>query len=206
MSEQQPDRGSDDAVHALLGQAKALAPKDPKAALALLEKSPAPAHALYHHAFGALCLRIGRVDDAVAAFETAVKLLPEVPDLKANLGGALLARARPLKAGDPPVWTDVERACAVLQEAVSGRPLFAEAGATLVFALELLGRTAEAVVVADENLARFPDDPGTLLNKASALKSLGRRDDARSSLERVVARHPDHPAAAAAAQALARLG
>jgi tetratricopeptide (TPR) repeat protein len=205
MTEQQPDRRADDAVHALLGEAKALAAHDPGAALALLEKSPAPGHGLYHHAFGALCMRVGRIHDAIAAFEQAVKILPEVADLKANLGSALLARARPMKAGDPPLLTDVERACAVLQEAVAGRPLFAEAGATLVLALELLGRADEAVIVADNNLARFPDDPGTLINKASALKALGRRNDARSSLQRMLARHPDHPAAGAAQVALGRL-
>lgn len=206
MSETKPDRSADDAVHALLAQAKTLAAKDPKAAIALLEKSGSPQHGLYHHAFGALCLRVGRVDDAVAAFETAVALLPDVADVKANLGGALLARARPTKPGEAPRRADVERAVAVLHEAVAGRPLFAEAGATLVFALELLGQSAEAVVAADENLVRFPDDAGTLLNKASALKSLGRTDAAKQTLAVVVAKHPGHPAAAAATQALARLG
>jgi predicted Zn-dependent protease len=170
MSEQQPDRHADDAVHALLKEAKALAAKDPAAALARLERQPCPGHGLYHHARGALCLRVGRLDDGVAALEEAVRLLPEVADVRANLGAALLARARPKTPG----------------------------GA--------LGRDDDAVAAADANLARFPDDVATQFNKASALKAGGRVDDARAVLRSLVERHPQHPAARAASDALTRLG
>lgn len=206
MTEHAPNRAADDVVHALLAEAKALAATNPVAALALLERQPQPTQGLYHHARGALCLRVGRVDDAVAALEEAVRLLPDVADVRANLGAALLARARPPTPGGAPRRDDVARAVVELERAVAARPLFADAGASLVLALELCGRVDDAIAAADANLGRFPDDAATLFNQASALKAAGRVDDARAVLQGLVARHPQHPAASAASAALARLG
>jgi tetratricopeptide (TPR) repeat protein len=206
MTEHAPNREADDAVHALLAEAQALAATNPTAALALLERQPQPARGLYHHARGALCLRVGRVDDAVLALEEAVRLLPDVADIRANLGAALLARARPQAPGGAPRRADVDRAVVELERAVAGHPLFADAGASLVLALELVGRRDDAIAAADANLARFPDDAATLFNKASALKAAGRVDEARATLQGLVARQPQHPAARAAEAALARLG
>lgn len=206
MSEQQPDRSADDAVHALLAEAKTLAARDPAAALALLERQPHPTHGLYHHARGALCLRVGRIDDGVAALDEAVRLLPDVADVRANLGAALLARARPPTPAAAVRRDDVARAVRELEQAFAARPLFADAGASLVLALELAGRANDAVAVADANLGRFPDDAATLFNKASAQKAAGRPGDARATLEALVAKHPQHPAAKAASAALTRLG
>jgi tetratricopeptide (TPR) repeat protein len=151
-------------------------------------------------------LRVGRLDDGVAALEEAVRLLPEVADVRANLGAALLARARPKTPGGALGRDDVARAVVELEQAVAARPLFADAGASLVLALELAGRVDDAVAAADANLARFPDDVATQFNKASALKAGGRVDDARAVLRSLVERHPQHPAARAASDALTRLG
>ena len=205
MSEQQPDRRADDAVHALLAEAKTLASRDPVAALALLERQPHPDHGLFHHARGALCLRVGRVDDAVFALEEAVRLLPDVADIRANLGAALLARARPPTPGAAIRRDDVVRAVRELEQACAARPLFADAGASLVLALELVGRAHDAIAAADANLVRFPEDAATLFNKASALKAAGRIEDARATLKALVEKQPQHPAAKAASAALTRL-
>jgi tetratricopeptide (TPR) repeat protein len=206
MTERAPDRADDDAVHSLLAEARALATTSPAEALALLERHPHPAQGLYHHARGALCLRVGRLDDAVAALDEAVHLLGDVADVRANLGAALLARARPTTPVAAIRRDDVERAVVELERAVAARPLFADAGASLVLALELTGRADDAIVAADDNIARFPDDAATLFNKASALRAAGRIDEARAVLEALIARQPLHPAARAASAAIARLG
>jgi tetratricopeptide (TPR) repeat protein len=205
MSEQRPDRSADEAVHALLAKAKALATTNPSAALAMLEREPHPRHGLYHHARGALAVQVCRFDDAVASLEEAVRLLPDVADVRANLGAALLARARPLSSSGQLGIADVARAVTELESAFRSRPHTADAGASFVLALELAGRPDDAIAIADENLRRFPDDATTLFNRASALHAAGRLVEARTTLETLVARHQEHPVGDAARAALARL-
>jgi predicted Zn-dependent protease len=205
MSEQRPDRRADEAVHALLSRAKAVATTNPTAAWAMLDGEPHPDHGLYHHARGALAVQLGRFDDAVASLEEAVRLLPDVADVRANLGAALLARARPRASGEPVVGADLLRAVSELDRAFRSRPQTAEAGAHLVFALELAGRPADALAIAEENLRRFPGDMATRFNSASALKAVGRLDEARSVLETLVGQHPEHQIGLAAQHALTRL-
>ncbi|MBM4280704.1 MAG: tetratricopeptide repeat protein [Deltaproteobacteria bacterium] len=192
-------RAAADSLHALLQQARARAPRDPQGALALLDGAGRD-DGLLHHARGALLARLGRVDDAVAALERAVAALPDVADVAANLGAALLQQARAQQGAAQRVT--LERARALLHDVVARRPLFADAGAALVLAHELLGDTAQAVAAADANLQRFPEDAATLFNRASALRAAGQRDAARATLQRLVAAHPDF---APAQDALRRL-
>jgi protein O-GlcNAc transferase len=193
-------RAADDALHALLARARALSSKKPAEALALLDDSGRD-DGLLHHARGALLARLGRVDDAVAALERAVHALPDVADVGANLGAALLqqARQRDGAARD----ASLARAHDVLVDVVGRQPMFAEAGAALVLVLELRGDPQAALAAADDNLRRFPDDAPTLFNRASALKAAGRVDDARVALQQLLARHPGFTPAQ---DALRRLG
>jgi tetratricopeptide (TPR) repeat protein len=195
-------RAADDAVHALLARARALADRDPAAALAILDAERHDDAGLDHHARAALCLRLGRLDDAVAAAERATSLLPDVVDVRANLGAALLQRAR----GLPPGLAAVAAAAArdVLAAVVAQGPRFADAGAALVLAHELGGDPVAAVAAADENLRRFPGDAVTTFNKASALRAAGRVDEARAILQALVDARPDFVPAVAALRRLAR--
>lgn len=200
MPAEHANRAADDAVHALLARARAGAARDPRAALAVLDAEPHDDNGLFHHARAALCLRVGRVDDAVVAAERAAALLPDVVDVRANLGAALLQRARIMR-GDEARAT-AKRACEVLLDVVAGGAHFADAGAALVVAHELCGDTAAAIAAADENLRRFPGDAVTTFNKASALRAGGRVDDARALLQVLAAARPPF---APAVEALARL-
>jgi predicted Zn-dependent protease len=183
-------------------RARDVAARDPAAALALLQKVPDEAEGLVHHARSALLLRVGRVDDAVASAERAVALLPDVPDVAANLGAALLQRVRGLDGA--PAREAAGRARAVLAGVVAAGPRFPEAGASLALACELAGDATAALAAADENLRRFPDDVATHFNRASALKALGRIDDAVAVLRALAARQPTFAPAQEALQRLAR--
>jgi tetratricopeptide (TPR) repeat protein len=202
MGERDVDRGASAATHALLARARDVAARDPPAALALLQNAPDEGDGLLHHARSALLLRLGRADDAVAAAERAVALLPDVPDVAANLGTALLHRVRGLDGA--PAREAARRARDLLAGVVAAGPRFPEAGASLALACELAGDAQAALAAADENLRRFPDDVGTHFNRASALKALGRIDDAVSVLRALVARHPAFAPAHEALQRLAR--
>jgi predicted Zn-dependent protease len=187
------DRSAADAVHALLARARSLAERDPAAALELLDGERHDDDGLFHHARAALCLRTGRIDDAVAAAARASALLPDVVDVRANLGAALLQRVRGLR-GDAAKAAAV-RARDVLVDVVARGPRFPDAGAALVLAHELCGEPAAAIAAADDNLRRFPGDPVTSFNKASALRAAGRVDDARAILQALAgARPPFAPA------------
>jgi Flp pilus assembly protein TadD len=57
-----------------------------------------PTFAGVHNELGVTLADLGRLDEAVAAFRTAIRLFPEVPELHANLGRALLAAGRTVEA------------------------------------------------------------------------------------------------------------
>lgn len=188
MTDPRANRAAADAVHALLARARPLADRDPVAALALLDADRHDDNGLFHHARAMLCLRAGRIDDAVVAAERACALLPDVVDVRANLGAALLQRARTCRGDD--ARAAAARARDVLVDVTARGAHFADAGAAVVLAHELCGDTAAAVAAADDNLRRFPGDTATLFNKASALRAGGRVDEARAILQALAGAKP----------------
>ena len=160
----------------------AFAAKSPRDALKILDDARAAAPALdeaavFFHARANVFVGLDRLDDAVAAADRACDLEPGVPDFAGNLGAALVRRFR--ARGDK---NDLELARRALEAAVDLGPRTPEVRSTLAVVLDQLGQPARALVVCDDNLRDFPDDAVTLMNRAAALKSLGRLDEVRATL------------------------
>jgi Flp pilus assembly protein TadD len=51
-----------------------------------------------HNELGVTLAELGRLDEAIAAFRAAIRLFPEVPELRTNLGRALLSSGRAQEA------------------------------------------------------------------------------------------------------------
>lgn len=133
---------------------------------------------------GALALRSNDVDGAVTFFEHAVDVDPEIAEYWANLGSALLARAR---GGNAAAGT---RALEVFETALRWAPKQAEVWASYAVALLLAGKKELALKACDDALARAPDHPAATFNRAAVLAALGREREALTVLDALVKAQP----------------
>ena len=127
---------------------------------------------------GAAQARLGRLGDAVAAFERAIALAPNQPDAHANRANALVELGRPAQALEA-----YDRALAL-------RPDHAEALAGRATAMRALGRPAEALAAAEAALARRPDLAEAHNARGTALFDLGHAEDALAAYDQAIARNP----------------
>lgn len=186
--------------------------RGPDAALRVLEAAPEALACFgsFQYARGALLVRIGQLDEGIAALEEACALEPEVPEVASNLGAALLSRAQ---AGGPEglsseaAQRDLERALEVLEAAARQAPKLADVYANLGRALTLKGQLPAALLAFDRGLALDEAHVPTLYNKAAALHALGDDESSLACLEGILAVAPGFaPARESRERALRRLG
>jgi tetratricopeptide (TPR) repeat protein len=139
--------------------------------------------ALFANNLGNLFMKLGRMPEAVAAYEQASSLEPrwEPPLYSLGLAYARLwqldkaeaawRRAQSIQPGDPQIYSSLSR-------------LYAE-----------LGRYQDALAAADAALQRAPQLLWAHYNRAVALEGLGRYADARSAYERFLSLNPPQEAA-----------
>jgi len=156
-----------------------------------------PDHAEAWNARGLLTLERGDLAAATASFERATQLDPGDANAFANLGNALRAAGR---------GEDAERA---LRRAIALAPDWADPLNGLG-ALEVArGRAAEGLALFDRALALDPGRHEARLNRAIALDTLGRREDAAAAYREFLAATAREPGFAdqrrIAAALLARL-
>lgn len=176
---------------------------DAKGALALLDGAAPPlkTYGTWLYAHGALALRTGDVDGALRDFEAAVEREPELAELRANLGAALLEKA---KAGEAAA---LPRATTELERAVQLSPRLPNAHHNLGTARLLAGRAQAALDAFDAALKLDPRHVPTLYNRAAALHALGKEEAALKALDATLAVAPDFaPAQESRRNTLARLG
>lgn len=194
-----------DRLNALLAAAKRAEDSGKTAdALGLLEGSPPAlaAFATFHYARGSLLFRLGRVAEAVDAFEKTVALEPEVAEFASNLGAALTSRFQNDKAA-----ADLTRAVEVLEGAAALGPKLASTHNNLGHAYLLSGRYQEALEAFDRALAVDGKDVPTLFNRAATLHALGREEDCLKTLDHVLTVDPACvPAQQSRLSTLKRLG
>ncbi|MBE2250751.1 MAG: tetratricopeptide repeat protein [Myxococcus sp.] len=192
------------ALDALLDKARALENRgDLTGAVAALQAAPAAMkeRGLWQYARGALAFRQGQLEAAIAHFEKAVAVEPEVSEYRSNLGAALLEKAR---AGDA---TAAARALEVLKAALRWGPMLPEVHANYGLALLVAGRKEEALKACDDALALDPTHQTARYNRAAALSALDRPDDALQTLDALLAAAPHHAQALDSKQRLLqRLG
>ncbi len=127
---------------------------------------------------GDIHLRLGRPAEALAAFDTALRMMPRFPEAHANRGAALLHLGR------------LEDALAAEDRALQGRPDSAVAHFHRGDALRALGRRDEALAAYDRALTAQPAFPEALLRRGMALMEDNRAADALGDFGRLLALQP----------------
>jgi len=123
----------------------------------------------------------GRLDEAVARYEEALRLRPDYAEAHNNLGNALESMGR------------TPEAIAHLEEALRLKPDYAEAHNDLGIALSSAGRMPEAIAQYEEALRLKPDLFQASFNLGNALDSVGRTPEAIAQYEQALRVRPDDP-------------
>jgi tetratricopeptide (TPR) repeat protein len=129
---------------------------------------------------GVALAREGRVAEARAAYEEALRARPRYAEALAGLGALDLAEGRP------------EEAAARLRDALAAWPTNGEALANLGIALARTGKRDEALAAYDAARRLRPDLPEVLVNRAALLLDAGRAREAIADLDEAVRLRPDH--------------
>jgi tetratricopeptide (TPR) repeat protein len=125
----------------------------------------------------------GQVDEAVAWFERALELRPELAIAHGNLGSALI------QAGKP------EQALPHLKQAVALAPRNFRYHDLLGLALVDLNRGEEALACFRRAVELNPDVPKLRVNLGNALFAVGRMDEALAEYQAVLRMNPTNPRA-----------
>lgn len=141
----------------------------------VVRKSPGKTRA--HNNLGDIYFRTGRYGEAIAEFEKARGLKPDVKTFF-NLGSAYYKVGR------------YEEAEAELRTAIELKPEFADAHYNLASTLRALGRMDEAVSELEKTVSYQPDKWRARYNLGLAYQSAGRLDDARREFEAVISINP----------------
>jgi predicted O-linked N-acetylglucosamine transferase (SPINDLY family) len=226
-------RGELAAAEALYGEVLAREPAHPKAlhllGVVALQQGRAEAAARLiaravlgngadasaHFDLGCALLALKRSSEAVASFESALRLRPNYPQAYCNRGTALLALERPadalasfdralaLRADYPEALHNRGNALMALRRtaqaleayeaALKLRPQQLEIWNSFGTALARAGRLEEALEALGRVLAAAPRHVGALLNRGNVLLELDRPDEARECLERARLEAPNDP-------------
>lgn len=173
-----------------------------------------PSSFMAHNNLGALHLREGRIDRAIACFERSLALKPDHTHALANLANARLAQGRPdealslfsrvveLAPADAKGWSDLGHALEKTGRPEEAEPLYAKALALdgrLSETHFLLGRlrlargdTAAAARRLERALALHPDYIEALYHLGLVRLAEEKPGKAALCFERVVALAPDH--------------
>jgi tetratricopeptide (TPR) repeat protein len=177
-------------VEALHGLGVLLYGRGDAGALALLERAgqaaPARPDIAFNH--GLALLRAGRLAEAAARFQAAIRGKPDWPEAHYNLGN---------------VWRDLGEVAAAAREfrqALRLRPGYVQAEVNLGTLLRQQGKLDPALACYRRVLARHPDLPETRNNLGTVLLDLGDRPGAEAAFRQAISGKPDF------AEALGNLG
>ncbi len=166
---------------------------------------------------GLIAGREGRLDDAVAYFRESLRLSPDHPIALNNLGSAYRQQKRWNEANETyqrvlainpndadanyglgmvyAQQDDTARAFERLQQALKARPNYPEALNNLGILYLRTHRRDEAVVSFEQSIQAAPDFDQPYLNLARVHLIEGKKEAARSILEKLLTRNPNHPTA-----------
>lgn len=139
-----------------------------------------PASSTAHCNVGLALADLGRTTEAIAEFETALRLRPDYPDAHNNLGSALTQQGRPAEG--------VLHFEAVLRVA----PNNTQAHLNLGVALDLLQRGPEALSHYEAAARLKPELPTAQNNLGDALSRAGRTTEAIAHLEEALRLKPEY--------------
>jgi tetratricopeptide (TPR) repeat protein len=125
-------------------------------------------------------LALSRFEEAVAGYDKAIGLKPELAQAFVNRGHAMFGLNR------------FDEAIGSYDRALAISPGEHDAYVNRGVALASLSRWADALASYDSALVIHPDNINTLCNRGLALNALGRFGDALASFDRIVAIEPNH--------------
>jgi tetratricopeptide (TPR) repeat protein len=159
-------------------------------ALRALETAPEKERTgAWHYARGAMAVREGKLDEAVAELEKAVQREPEVAEYRSNLGAALLEK---VKAGDKAAS---RRALEELELAAQWGATLPDVYANLSFARLAEGNAVGALAAADVGIRLDGKHVPSLFNRAAALNALKQYGTCIDTLEEILKLSPGFPPA-----------
>ncbi len=132
----------------------------------------------------------GRLDEAVAAFEAAARLAPEVAGIHLNLGSAYYRLAQTRSDSVAAGW--LAEAAKRFEQGLALSPDLAAAKLNLAAAYSALGRHDEAVALLESARGTAADQADLLYNLAVAYSRLDRHKVALAAAEEALRRQPDH--------------
>jgi len=136
-----------------------------------------------HYREGIRLYNVGRFADAVAAFDLALLMAPDVAAIHYGRGNSLVMQHK------------VEDGLAAYQRCLALDPGHIAASYNRGRALVQLRRWRDALQALEEFLERQPDVADAWNNRAGVLQALGRQEDALRSLRQVLKLRPDNPRA-----------
>ena len=176
----QTDPANADALHWL--GVLMLQAGQPADSLPLLEKAATlrPDDAAFQYNLGHASLGSRKIDQAIVAFATAVRLDPDRAEALTALAGALLMRQTP---------ADIAEAIPLLEKAKSAGALSASLQHQLGVAYLAAGRIDEAIEASSAAVRLISDFPAAHFNLALAYRARGQLDKAREGLLNAVELH-----------------
>ena len=126
------------------------------------------------HSLGIALAVAGRLPEAIAHYEQALRTRPDYPEARNSLGVALRDSAR------------LPEAIGQFEEALRLQPNYAEAHSNLGTVLRRTGRTPEAILHYEQALRLKPDFTDAHYNLGNALQSLGRHAEAIASYKQAL--------------------
>jgi Flp pilus assembly protein TadD len=135
---------------------------------------------------------LGRSDEAMAAYEATLRLVPDHVPARRNLSG-LQAIARQRDADALASSGNFAAAIPIYRETLTLDPRRARARAGLGVALARTGRFEEAAQELARAMEQGVDDPAVINAAGFSLVQTGRTDEAVRLLRAAQARHPDDP-------------
>jgi len=139
----------------------------------------APKQAPFYRARGLALARLDRFSEAIRDCQTAIKLMPAMALAHSDLGVCLLKTNR------------AKEAIAPLEMALRLEPTLAQARTCLGLAFAHAGMPDRALAILDGTVKDDPD-PQIQSARAWAMLGQGRVDESIATLERLLARVPDH--------------
>jgi len=135
-----------------------------------------------HNSIGVSLQALGRLNEAVASFTTAISLSPQYADAHSNLGMALQSLGQ---------FEAAAKSCAT---AVTLRPDYVEGYNNLAIVLQSLGRDDEAITTFKQAVTLRPTFVEALNNLALALLRTGRSEESIPYFKRVIDLAPNEAA------------
>ena len=122
----------------------------------------------------------GKLEEAIAAHNTALLIKPDFAEAHNNIGAAFQSQGK------------FEEASAAYNKALLIKPDYARAHYNLGITLQELGRLDEAVASYRKAIALIPDYAEAHYNLGNTLQELGRSKDAEASYRKAIALKPDY--------------